>query len=206
MKRRAAEGQPVVFPNQVPDYTFTVANNYGWNVDQEQIVKRGFLSKNLGKLAIATILGCTGSCAVFAQQSVSPQVPVEAPKPETVKTPLPVHHFWDKENDWLFVGVGAARALDYFSTLNFRRRGRQEILLTNDLVDNHAAFAAVEAGAVGLNIGVAYIFHHYDHHKLERWTSIVDIGLTTGGAIRNWSLKTAHPEDTPAQSFTFLRR
>src|SRR5260370_33373012 len=53
--------------------------------------------------------------------------------------------FWDKKNDWGFVGAGAARTLDYFSTLNMRRRGRQEILLTNDAVDNHAAFAAIEA-------------------------------------------------------------
>src|SRR5215470_2536652 len=54
------------------------------------------------------------------------------------------HRFWDKENRWLFVGVGAARTLDYFSTLNMRRRGRQEILLSNDVVDNHAAFATIE--------------------------------------------------------------
>jgi hypothetical protein len=88
--------------------------------------------------------------------------------------------------------------LDYFSTLNFRRRGRQEILLTNDLVDDHAAFAAVEAGATGLSIGVSYIFHHYGHHKLERWTSFVHIGLATTGAIRNYSLKTAHPAGATA--------
>jgi len=37
--------------------------------------------------------------------------------------------------------------LDYFSTLNFRRRGRNEALLTNDIVDNHAAFASIEAAA-----------------------------------------------------------
>ncbi len=36
------------------------------------------------------------------------------------------HRFWDKKNDWWFAGVGAARTLDYFSTLNMRRRGRQE--------------------------------------------------------------------------------
>src|SRR5215470_11066937 len=59
------------------------------------------------------------------------------------------HRFWDKENRWLFAGVGAARTLDYFSTLNMRRRGRQEILLSNDLVDNHAAFATIEAAGTG---------------------------------------------------------
>lgn len=102
------------------------------------------------------------------------------------------HRFWDKENDWLFAGVGAARTLDYFSTLNMRRRGRQEIFLTNDVVDNHAAFAAIEASATGVSIGAAYLFHHYGHHKLERWTSIVHIGLATSGAVRNYCLKTAH--------------
>src|SRR5262245_11187149 len=43
------------------------------------------------------------------------------------------HAFWDRENLALFSFVGASRALDYSSTLNMRRRGRQEILLTNDI-------------------------------------------------------------------------
>jgi len=109
------------------------------------------------------------------------------------------HHFWDKENDWLFAGVGAARTLDYFSTLNMRRRGRQEILLTNDAVDNHAGFAAIEAAATGLSIGASYLFHRVGHHKLERWTSIIHIGLATTGAVRNYSLKTAHLSTAGAQ-------
>ncbi len=107
------------------------------------------------------------------------------------------HRFWDKENRWLFAGVGAARTLDYFSTLNMRRRGRQEILLSNDVVDNHAAFGAIEAASTGASIGASYLFHRYGHHKLERWTSFVHIGLTTTGAVRNYCLKTAHPKITP---------
>jgi hypothetical protein len=107
------------------------------------------------------------------------------------------HRFWDRENDWLFAGVGASRTLDYFSTLNMRRRGRQEIFLTNDAVDNHAAFAAIEASATGVSIGAAYLFHRYGHHKLERWTSIVHMGLATTGSVRNYCLKTAHFAPTP---------
>jgi hypothetical protein len=103
------------------------------------------------------------------------------------------HRFWGATNDLLFAGVGASRTLDYFSTLNMRRRGRQEILLTNDVVDNHAAFAVIEAAGTGASIGVSYLFHHYGHHKLERATSIVHIGLATTGAVRNYCLKTAHP-------------
>ena len=107
------------------------------------------------------------------------------------------HRFWDRKNAWLFAGVGAARTFDYFSTLNLRRRGDQEILVTNDLVDNHAAFAVVEAAGTGVSIGASYLFHHYGHHKLERWTSIVHFGLTTSGAVRNYCLKTTHPRSTP---------
>jgi hypothetical protein len=107
------------------------------------------------------------------------------------------HRFWDRENDGLFAGVAASRTLDYFSTLNMRRRGRQEIFLTNDAVDNHAAFAAIEASATGVSIGAAYLFHRYGHHKLERWTSIVHIALATTGSVRNYCLKTAHPTATP---------
>jgi hypothetical protein len=119
-----------------------------------------------------------------------------APKPPASSF-LPEHHFWDKENDWLFAGIGAARTLDYFSTLNMRRRGRQEVLLSNDVVDNHAAFAAIEAAGAGVSIGTSFLFHHYGHHKLERWTSFLHIGLTTTGTVRNYYLKTAHPKTGP---------
>src|SRR5205814_2100610 len=79
------------------------------------------------------------------------------------------HRFWDRENGWLFAGVGAARTLDYFSTLNMRQRGRQEIFLSNGVVDNHLAFATIEAAATGASIGASFLFHRYGHHKLERW-------------------------------------
>jgi hypothetical protein len=109
------------------------------------------------------------------------------------KRPAFAHPFWDRENDLLFAAVGASRTLDYFSTLNFRRRGRNEALLTNDVVDNHAAFASIEAAATVASIGLSYVFHRYHHHRLERWTSIVHASLATSGAVRNYCLKTAHP-------------
>jgi hypothetical protein len=107
------------------------------------------------------------------------------------------HRFWDRENILLFSLVGTSRALDYSSTLNMRRRGRQEVFLTNDIVDNHAAFAAIEAGGTAISIGASYLFHRYHHHRLERWTSVVHASLATSGAIRNYCLKTAHPSSTP---------
>lgn len=128
----------------------------------------------------------------YAQEIPSGPTP-KARQNSTVSHQKDVHRFWNATNIWLFAGTGASRALDYSSTLNMRRRGRQEILLTNDVVDNHAAFAAIEVAATGVSIGAAYIFHRTNHHKLERWTSIVHIGATTVGAVRNYSLKTAQP-------------
>ena len=103
------------------------------------------------------------------------------------------HNFWDRENKLLFTGVAASRTLDYVSTLNMRRRGVQEIFLTNEAVDNHAGFAAIEAAGTGISIGASYFFHRYGHHKLERWTSIVHISLSTSGAVRNYCLKSVRP-------------
>jgi hypothetical protein len=71
-----------------------------------------------------------------------------------------------------------------------RHRGRDEILLSNDVVDNRAGFAAIEAAGTAASIGTSYLFHRSGHHKLERWTSYIHIGVGIGGAIRNYSLKT----------------
>jgi hypothetical protein len=169
-------------------------------------VKQPFVAKHFLKPAFALLLFFAPPLAQAQAALPAGQTPLPESKPAPSKSPADAHRFWDKENDWLFAGVGASRTLDYFSTLNFRRRGRQEALLTNDLVDNHAAFAAVEAGGTGLSIGVSYIFHHYNHHQLERWTSIVHIGLATGGAVRNWSLKTAHPDTSPSRILVLSRR
>jgi len=104
-----------------------------------------------------------------------------------------VHRFWDRENDWLFAGVGAGRALDYASTLNLRRRGINEVFLTNSIVDNHPLFGGIEVAATAASVGVSYLFHRTGHHRLERWTSAIHFGVATGGAIRNYALKTPHP-------------
>jgi hypothetical protein len=150
-------------------------------------------------VALAMLMGAGKACAQ------APATEAQIPSPGAVpparknltKEGTQEHRFWDKKNDWLFAGVGAARTFDYFSTLNLRRRGDREVLLTNEIVDDHAAFAAIEAAGTGVSIGASYLFHHYGHHKLERWTSMVHFGLATSGAVRNYCLKTAHPRTTP---------
>jgi hypothetical protein len=180
------------------------------NDEQRRTVALGRFARWLIIAAVATFSGISGVTCCVAQEPA--QVP--APKPDAPTAPndgirsqakggqqsesrTGDHRFWDGENAWLFAGVGASRTLDYFSTLNMRRRGRQEIFLTNDVVDDHAAFAAIEAAATGVSIGASYLFHRYNHHKLERWTSIIHIGLATTGSVRNYCLKTAHFTTTP---------
>jgi len=151
--------------------------------------------------SLLLLLAGVGVKPATAQEAAKQEPPSDSEGTSTIggrkKNVWEQHRFWDRENGWLFAGVGAARTLDYFSTLNMRRRGRQEIFLTNDVVDNHPAFAAIEAATAGTSIGASYLFHRYGHHKLERWTSFVHIGLASTGAVRNYCLKTAHPKTSP---------
>lgn len=114
---------------------------------------------------------------------------VSAPEGE----PESVHRFWDRTNLWLFSGVGAMRALDYTSTRNMLRRGREEILLPDDVVNNSAGFAALEAAATATSIGLSYWMHRTGHHSIERWISIVHISVAGFGAVRNYCLDTFPP-------------
>jgi hypothetical protein len=118
-------------------------------------------------------------------------VTVAHPVP-SAERPLPVHAFWDRTNIALFSGVAISRGLDYASTQNFLARGREEILIPDDIVDNPAGFAALEVASTAASIGVSYIMHRTGHHKIERWVSIVHIGVTTFGAARNYSLESSH--------------
>jgi hypothetical protein len=157
--------------------------------------------RRLQETCLVALLLVVAASSLYAQQPApadAPDKPAEtapqsAPAARPAARPLPVHRFWDRENDLLFAAVGAGRALDYASTLNLRRRGIDEYFLTNSIVDNHPLFGGIEAAATAASIGVSYLFHRTGHHRLERWTSAIHFGVATGGAIRNYALKTPHP-------------
>lgn len=115
--------------------------------------------------------------------------PATAPTPEHPAT----HAFWDRTNVLLFSGVAIFRGLDYASTRNMQARGRKEILLAPEVVDNSAAFASLEAAGAATSVGISYIFHRTGHHKLERWMSISHISVTGFGVVRNYCLESKHP-------------
>jgi hypothetical protein len=126
-----------------------------------------------------------------AQQSTATSSSSSAPIPDTPST-NPPHAFWDRTNILLFSGVAVFRGLDYASTRKFIARGRDEILIPDDIVNNSAAFASLEAAGTLTSVGLSYWMHRAHHHKIERWISIVHIGVTGFGVARNYSLKTKH--------------
>jgi hypothetical protein len=103
------------------------------------------------------------------------------------------HAFWDRTNLLLFSGIAVTRGMDYASTRNFQARGRQEILLPDEVVNNSAGFASLEAAATMTSFGISYILHRTGHHTLERWMSIGHISVTGFGDVRNYALESKHP-------------
>jgi hypothetical protein len=150
---------------------------------------------------LSLILLASSACA---QQTDPPAAPAIQPPTSNAshtlpnsadlsrETPAATHAFWDRKNAWLFTGVGVFRALDYTSTRNMRDRGRQEILLSNWVVDNKPLFIGIEAAATGLSIGLSYLMHRTNHHKVERLISIGHISGAAFGDVRNYALKSGH--------------
>jgi hypothetical protein len=101
---------------------------------------------------------------------------------------LAEHVFWDWQNVVLFSGVAAGRALDYFSTRNFRQKKLKEWLLNDEIVDNRPLFVAIEATGTAVSIAASYLLHRTGHHRLERWASILHITFATAGGIWNYTL------------------
>jgi hypothetical protein len=149
-------------------------------------------------LGLTLLLGSSmvGGPLVAAQsqstQGTTPETQQVVPgAPRPVATP--VHRFWDRTNILLFSGIAVVRGMDYASTRNFQARGRQEILLSDEVVNNSAGFAALEAAGTMTSVGISYILHRTGHHTLERWMSIGHIGVTAFGDVRNYSLESRHP-------------
>ena len=126
-----------------------------------------------------------------AQDAGQRKIPTGCVAPKEASPPKMVsgqHKFLDAENLGLFAGVAVTRALDFTSTQHFRERGHNEILLTNQIVDNKPLFAGIEVAGTAASIGIAYWLHHSGHHRAERWVSIVHIGLGAVGDIHNYGL------------------
>src|SRR6478672_12168399 len=124
---------------------------------------------------------CISAVSSAAAQDPQPQSPGEisqAARLPAAPSHIPPHAFWDRTNILLFSGVAVFRGLDYASTRNFLARGRDEVLIPDDIVNNSAAFASLEAAGALTSVGLSYLLHRTNHHKLERWLSIGHIAVT----------------------------
>ena len=55
----------------------------------------------------------------------------------------------------------------------------------------HGSLFAIGAYTAA-SVGISYWMHRTGHHRLERWVSIVHIGVTGFGVVRNYTLDTYH--------------
>jgi hypothetical protein len=166
-------------------------------------MKLSLAARNLKLPILLSLLGAFFVTPGAAQEgaipdpAAPPQPPISEPvvHPQELIKPKPSaapHRFWDRENLWLFSGIAVTRGMDYASTRNFQARGRQEILLPDQVVDNSAGFASLEAAGTMTSIGISYLFHRTGHHKLERWLSVGHISVTAFGDVRNYCLESKH--------------
>jgi hypothetical protein len=157
----------------------------------------------LGRLALVSITSLFIAAHAASQSAPaerpnvsqnSSALPVANPIPPAITKPenlsAPPHVFWNRTNLMLFSGVAIFRGLDYASTRNMQARGREEVLLPDDVVNNSAGFIALESAGTAASVGLSYWMHRTGHHKLERWISIVHIGVTGIGVARNYALPT----------------
>jgi len=141
------------------------------------------------KYGTATLLFILAVSVLASSQEVSLALLQPAalqPSPVVRNTPverLPIapseHRFWDKQNVFLFGAVAGMSAADFAVTnANLQSGGRELNPVTRVFSGSTAGLAANFAGETAGVIGLSYFFHKTGHHKLERMTSLVNIGAS----------------------------
>jgi hypothetical protein len=118
--------------------------------------------------------------AIPAASPVTPAQPASLPSAPSSPT-----SFWDRKNILLASTMAAATAADFVATTRnlTSRGGGQEHnpvarVFTGSTGGRVAYFTASAAGTVGLS----YLFHKTNHHKLERAALMIAIGCSVQGA------------------------
>ncbi len=76
---------------------------------------------------------------------------------------------WTLTDDWLAGGIVTVQTLDDLGTLDFRRAGYNEWLLSNAEVDRQPQLVLTEAAVAGAGIGVMYLLDRAGHRKWAHW-------------------------------------
>lgn len=115
----------------------------------------------------------------FAPVVANPIAP--APSGDHIREPSLEHRFWDAQNIALFTAVGASSGADFAVTRSNLQSGGKELNPVVRLFGRSTPGLAVNfcGETIGV-IGISYLFHKTGHHKLERMTSMVNIGISVG--------------------------
>ena len=125
-------------------------------------------------------------CPTLFAQGPIPDAPAPAVEPPIVSVSAPIsdgteHRFWDTQNRILLVAAAASNGADFAVTRANLQSGGQEL---NPVVRMFGrSTPGLAANFIGETVGViglSYFFHKTGHHKLERATSMVNIGASIG--------------------------
>jgi hypothetical protein len=125
------------------------------------------------------------SLPTMASGAIAPVVAVTIPARDAEFA----HSFWDRKNRILFAVDGALAGADFYTTRrNLGQNGKELNPVAELFAANTPALAcnfALETSGV---IGISYLFHKTGHHKLERWTTYINIA----GSVSAVSYNLAH--------------
>ena len=137
---------------------------------------------------------CGGLCAQQASQAFADSQPSDsAADPNLVSRALlpeaaPQHKFWDRDNLTLFSATAALNTADFVATRAILQHGGKELDPAARLFGHSTAGLAVNfAGETARVIGLSYFFHKTGHHKLERITSMINIGVSAAAVTYDFS-------------------
>jgi len=128
---------------------------------------------------------CVFFCSTALAQGPSldaPTVSVEPVSASVVSQPgFETHKFLDRQNRILFVAVAAFNGADFAVTHSNLQNGGHELNpIVRPFAQSTAALAANFAMETAGVVTISYCFHKTGHHKLERFTSYVNIGSSAG--------------------------
>jgi hypothetical protein len=91
------------------------------------------------------------------------------------------HKFWDAQNRLLLTAAAISNGADFAVTRANLQSGGQELNPVVRVFGRSTAGLALNfAGETASIISLSYFFHKTGHHRLERATSLVNIGASAG--------------------------
>jgi hypothetical protein len=138
----------------------------------------------------AILLGVLGLCRPALTQEISAALIQPAAMEPSSFTPSPMltpvrpatlpearHRFLDRENTFLFAMVAAFNTADFVVTRDNLRGGGKELNPVTRVFSGSTAGLAVNfAGETAGVVALSYFFHKTGHHRMERFTSMLNIG------------------------------